>query len=47
VRVTLEVTPGVPHVFQGFAALLNEAGAALDRASEFLKTQFAVTGIRG
>jgi monoterpene epsilon-lactone hydrolase len=44
VLVTLEVTPGVPHVFQGFAALLDEAGAALDRASDFLKTQFAVTG---
>jgi epsilon-lactone hydrolase len=41
VPVTLEVTPGVPHVFQGFAGLLDEAGAALDRASDFLKTQFA------
>ena len=47
VPVTLEVTPGVPHVFQGFAGLLDEAGAALDRASEFLKTQFAVTGTNG
>jgi monoterpene epsilon-lactone hydrolase len=37
VAVTLEVTPGVPHVFQGFAGLLDEAGAALDRASAFLK----------
>jgi epsilon-lactone hydrolase len=44
VRVTLEVTPGVPHVFQGFAALLDEGSAALDRASEFLRTQLAVTG---
>jgi epsilon-lactone hydrolase len=42
VPVTLEVTPGVPHVFQGFAALLDEAGAALDRASAFLRTQFAL-----
>jgi acetyl esterase/lipase len=41
VEVTLEVTPGVPHVFQGFAGLLDEAGAALDRASDFLNTQFA------
>jgi epsilon-lactone hydrolase len=41
VPVTLEVTPGVPHVFQGFAGLLDEAGAALDRASEFLKTHLA------
>ena len=41
VAVTLEVTPGVPHVFQGFAGLLDEAGAALDQAADFLKTQFA------
>ena len=41
VQVTLEVAPGVPHVFQGFAGLLDEAGAALDRASDFLNTQFA------
>jgi epsilon-lactone hydrolase len=41
VSVTLEVTPGVPHVFQGFAAVLDEGDAALDRASTFLKTQFA------
>jgi monoterpene epsilon-lactone hydrolase len=37
VAVTLDVTPGVPHVFQGFAGLLDEAGAALDRASSFLE----------
>lgn len=43
VPVTLEVTPGVPHVFQGFAAVLDEAGAALDRAAAFLRTQFALT----
>ena len=43
VTVTLEVTAGVPHVFQGFAGLLDEAGAALDRASDFLNTQFAHT----
>jgi monoterpene epsilon-lactone hydrolase len=41
VPVTLEVTPGVPHVFQGFAALLDEGNAALDRAATFLRTQFA------
>lgn len=41
VRVMLEVTPGVPHVFQGFAALLDEGAVALDRAADFLKTQFA------
>jgi acetyl esterase/lipase len=41
VPVTLDVTPGVPHVFQGFAALVDEASAALDRAANFLRTQFA------
>src|SRR6476619_4490908 len=40
VPVTLEVTPGVPHVFQGFAAMLDEGDAALDRASAFLETPF-------
>jgi len=39
--VTLDVTPGVPHVFQGFAALIDEGSAALDRAATFLRTQFA------
>jgi acetyl esterase/lipase len=42
VPVTLEVTPGVPHVFQGFAGLLDEAGAALDRASDFVKAQLSL-----
>jgi acetyl esterase/lipase len=41
VPVTLEVTPGVPHVFQGFAGLLDEAKVALDRATAFLKTHLA------
>jgi monoterpene epsilon-lactone hydrolase len=36
VEVTLEVTPGVPHVFQAFSDLLDEASKALDRASAFL-----------
>jgi len=43
VPTTLEVTPGVPHVFQGFAAVLDEGDAALDQASAFLTTQFAAT----
>jgi monoterpene epsilon-lactone hydrolase len=43
VQVSLEVTPGVPHVFQGFAGLLDEAGAALDRAADFLNAQFRTT----
>ena len=41
VPVTLEVTPGVPHVFQAYAGLLDEAGAALDRASDFVNAQLA------
>jgi acetyl esterase/lipase len=41
IPVVLEVTPGVPHVFQGFAGLLDEAGVALDRAAEFVKTHLA------
>jgi len=43
VTVTLDVTDGVPHVFQAFAAMLDEAGAALDRASTFLRTNLAAT----
>jgi monoterpene epsilon-lactone hydrolase len=41
VPVTLDVTPGVPHVFQAYAGLLDEAGAALDRAAVFLTAQLA------
>jgi monoterpene epsilon-lactone hydrolase len=40
VPVTLEVTPGVPHVFQGYAAMLDEGSVALDRAAAFINTQF-------
>jgi len=43
VPVTLEVTPGVPHVFQGYAAMLDEGDAALDRAATFLEMRFAAT----
>jgi epsilon-lactone hydrolase len=43
VPITLEITPGVPHVFQGYAAMLEEGDAALNRAAAFLNTQFAVT----
>jgi epsilon-lactone hydrolase len=43
VATTLEVTPGVPHVFQGYAAFLEEGDIALTRAAEFLKEHFAVT----
>jgi monoterpene epsilon-lactone hydrolase len=34
--VTLDITPGVPHVFQAYAPILDEAAAALDRAGQFL-----------
>src|ERR1700759_3387586 len=34
VEVTLDVVPGVPHVFQGFAAMLDEGAAALDIAGQ-------------
>jgi acetyl esterase/lipase len=41
VEVTLDVTPGVPHVFQAYHAILDEAGAALDRAGQLLSTYLA------
>jgi acetyl esterase/lipase len=36
VDVVLDVTAGVPHVFQAFAGSLEEAGWALDRAALFV-----------
>jgi epsilon-lactone hydrolase len=42
VAVTLDVTPGVPHVFQAYHQLLDEAAAALDRAGQFLSARLAV-----
>lgn len=39
VAVTLEVVPGAPHVFQGFADVLDEADAALDRVGAFLRAR--------
>lgn len=36
VDVVLDVTADVPHVFQAFAGVLDEAGDALDRAALFL-----------
>ena len=41
VDVTLNITPGVPHVFQNFAGMLDEADAALDRAGEHLSAYLA------
>ena len=37
VAVTLDITPDVPHVFQAFAAILDEGDAALARAADFLR----------
>lgn len=37
VPVTLEVTAGVPHVFQGFAAALDHGDVALTRAAPFAR----------
>jgi epsilon-lactone hydrolase len=42
VEVTLDITPGVPHVFQGYSAILDEATAALDRAGQLLSAHLAV-----
>jgi epsilon-lactone hydrolase len=41
VAVRLEVTPGVPHVFQSFAAMLDEGDAALTSAGAFLRARLA------
>jgi epsilon-lactone hydrolase len=41
VKVTLDITPRVPHVFQTFYPILDEAAAALDRAGQFLSAHLA------
>jgi monoterpene epsilon-lactone hydrolase len=41
VEVTLDITPGVPHVFQAYHPILDEAAAALDRAGQLLSAQLA------
>jgi epsilon-lactone hydrolase len=41
VRVTLDITPGVPHVFQAYYPILDEAAAALDRAGQLLSAHLA------
>jgi acetyl esterase/lipase len=41
VQVTLDITPGVPHVFQAYHPILDEATAALDRAGQLLSAQLA------
>jgi acetyl esterase/lipase len=41
VEVTLDITPRVPHVFQAYHPILDEAGAALDRAGRLLSAHLA------
>jgi acetyl esterase/lipase len=41
VQVTLDITPRVPHVFQAYHPILDEATAALDRAGQFLSAHLA------
>jgi monoterpene epsilon-lactone hydrolase len=41
VDVTLDITAGVPHVFQAYYPFLDEAAAALDRAGQLLSAHLA------
>ena len=41
VEVILDITPGVPHVFQAYYPILDEAAAALDRAGQLLSAHLA------
>ena len=41
VEVTLDITPGVPHVFQAYHPILDEAATALDRAGQLLSAHLA------
>jgi monoterpene epsilon-lactone hydrolase len=41
ISVTLDVTAGVPHVFQGFASVLNEGAEALARGGTFIRSHLA------
>jgi monoterpene epsilon-lactone hydrolase len=41
VEVTLDITPQVPHVFQAYHPILDEAAAALDRAGQLLSAHLA------
>jgi monoterpene epsilon-lactone hydrolase len=43
VAVTLDLTPKVPHVFQNFYPILDEAADALDRAGQFLTAHLVST----
>jgi acetyl esterase/lipase len=41
VQVTLDITAGVPHVFQAYHPILDGAAAALDRAGQLLSAYLA------
>ncbi len=41
VEVTLDITPGVPHVFQAYYPILDEGAVALDRAGQLLSAHLA------
>jgi monoterpene epsilon-lactone hydrolase len=41
VQVILDITAGVPHVFQAYHPILDEATAALDRAGQLLSAHLA------
>src|SRR5437868_14900190 len=41
VQVTLDITPGVPHVFQAYYPILDEAAEALDRSGQLLAAHLA------
>jgi acetyl esterase/lipase len=41
VEVTLDITPRVPHVFQAYYPILDEAAAALDTAGQLLSAHLA------
>jgi acetyl esterase/lipase len=41
VEVTLDITPRVPHVFQAYYPILDEAADALDRAGQLLSAHLA------
>jgi monoterpene epsilon-lactone hydrolase len=41
VQVSLDITPAVPHVFQAYFPILDEATAALDRAGQLLSAHLA------
>jgi acetyl esterase/lipase len=47
VAVTLDITAGVPHVFQTFHPILDEAAAALDRAGQLLSAHLGAAAVTG